>query len=1267
MEDGVKHTAAERSRPDTDVAIVGMACRFPGANSLDAYWDVLSQGRCVVRELPPDRWDVDKFYAADANAPGKINARQAGYIDRPDLFDASFFGISPREARRMDPQQRMLLEVSWHALEDADIVPATLAGTHTGVFIGIMGCEWGGIQLTDIKGVDSLTGPGSGYCITPNRVSYHFDFNGPSIGYDTACSSSLVAISAAVQSLRLKECPVALAGGVNLVMLPGMNLFYTKAGLSASDGTCKPFSKHADGLGRSEGVGVVVLKLLSEAQASGDRIYAIIRGGAVNQDGRSNGLTAPSRWGQEDVLRLAFRAADVEPQEIQYIEAHGTGTVLGDLIEARGLGGVMADVRPADDPCYLGSVKGNMSHLEGAAGVAGVIKLALSIKNGKIPPSLHSAELNPDIPFRDYRLLVPQTLMDWPSSTGRPRFGGVSSFGIGGTNVHLVLMGAPDNAGVEPAQAHEPEKASRPAVSSPPTATTAPIASALPAVLTFSAKSEGALRAYAAQLDAYLGQHPRSDLTDLCRSSNLYRSHFPVRAAGTVVTAPRLRQELRSYARTGRATGGLVLGTAKRKPPKIAFVFTGQGSQYVGMGQALYRREPVFRGVIDGSTASFERLTGESLQRVLFEDSGLLERARFVQPAMYAFGYALARLWDSWGVRPSVVFGHSLGEYAAASVAGQFSFDDGLALVAKRGALMENLQGRGGMLVVFAEASKVESVLRATGSEFVVAADNAPGICAVSGPLSELDQVQSRLIRDGYRVKALSVSHAFHSPQMDGMLADFEAFADSIAIARSPTSAPEEVGVLSNVSGQLVARATQLRGADWVAQVRKPVRFRQCVEQAHAHGCHVFLEIGPARVLGPLVEATLGRRAHSIASLDTKCDDGEALCNAVARLHCLGVSIDFRAQTAATAGAKLARRVALPKYPFQQKSYWLDVTGEHREPAWLHAPRPGSDGAAAGRLDQVTEPAQPLGKATAPQMVGEAAETGGIVKLISAAVAQVCGADIAAIKPETLLVEELGFSSLMVTDLINALGANVPELASVPMSFFFEGASVADLLERCRDAPEDDPSEAGPGARFETDATTLQQAVMRCETWAKESQPGVVTRVPMHWVHQHREGNVLLARQELLSPTMVIGEATQDMTHSFFYDHAQDHVPGMYIIESVRQLITASAHAYFGVSQENRFVLTDLDIQFIRFADTDRAFFMALDNGKSLFEDGTMTFINSVTHIVQNESVIGTVHGRGRVMALSKYQGTRNDSRSEVGTAGKAPAAEKAEAVEAAQ
>src|SRR3984893_4858586 len=627
----------DRDADNEPIAIIGIGCRFPGANDPAAFWQLLRDGVDAIREVPADRFDEHAFYGPDPATPGKMNTRWGGFLGQVDQFDPNFFGISPREASRMDPQQRLLLEVTWEALQDAGQVAERLAGTQAGVFIGIATNDYGQLQWNDLGRIDAYAGTGNALSIAANRISYVFDFRGPSLAIDTACSSSLVAVHLACCSLRNGESTLAIAGGVNLILSPAIAINFTKAGAMAPDGRCKAFDARANGYVRSEGAGVVVLKPLSKALADGDPIYAIIRGSAVNQDGRSNGLMAPNPLAQEAVLREAYRQASVSPGKVQYVEAHGTGTLLGDPIEAKALGTVLGVDRPPGRPCALGAVKTNLGHLEAAAGVAGLIKVALALNHLEIPPSLHFQEPNPYIPFDEVCLRVQTTLGPWPARSG-PALAGVSSFGFGGTNAHVVLEEAPQsNLGMQNMESRicNPESAH---------------------LLPFSARSPEALRSLARAYQNSLAA-PKStvSLRDICYSASVRRSHHDYRLAVTGHSPEQLSEVLgaflRGEARPDLSSGPKVSGRRR----KLVFVFPGQGSQWFGMGRKLLEQGAVFREILERCDRVMRPSGDWSLLAELTATDAAQSRLNeidIIQPALFAIQVALAGLWRSWGIEP---------------------------------------------------------------------------------------------------------------------------------------------------------------------------------------------------------------------------------------------------------------------------------------------------------------------------------------------------------------------------------------------------------------------------------------------------------------------------------------------------------------------------------------------------------------------------------------------------------------------------------------
>jgi amino acid adenylation domain-containing protein len=850
------------------IAVVGMACRMPGADGPDALWRLLIEGRDAIGPMPAGRWP------AAVGAPDR-----GGFLDRIDAFDAEFFGIAPREAALMDPQQRLLLELGWEALEDAQIAPDRLAGTATGVFVGISTNDYAELAAGLADGRQAHAGTGNALSIAANRLSYALDLRGPSMAIDTACSSSLVALHVACQSLRRGECSLALVGGVNLVLTPRLSRVFSAAGMLAADGRCKTFDAAADGYGRGEGGGVVVLKPLAMAQAAGDRVLAVIRGSAVNQDGRSNGLTAPNGTAQRRVIADALGAAGVRPAEISYVEAHGTGTPLGDPIEVAALGEVMLAGREPDRPCYLGSIKANIGHLEAGAGIAGLIKSVLVLHHGTVPPQVNFAQLNPQIALDGTPMRIATQPVPLPSGQ---RFAGVSAFGFGGTNAHAVLEAAP-SAGTAATEAARPE------------------------VLVLSARTPAALRELAARHAAALSSQP--SLASLGRAAAIGRVHFPHRLAIAGDTADAWASGLRSFV-DGKSAAGVRVGRAGR--PRVAFLVTGQGAQFTGMGQGLYESEPVFRAAIDRCEELLRPYLDAPLRAVLAEDAKRLDRTLYAQPALFAVGYATTRLWQSIGIEPDVMIGHSVGEYVAACVAGVFDLADGLRLIAARARLMDGLRSPGAMIAVAMPAPDAIALVGDLADRVAPAADNADNACVLSGDASAIAEVEGRLKARGIAATRLRVSHAFHSPLMDPILDDFAREAGQVAY-RAP-----QRPVVSNLTGAL-AGAEMASAEYWVQHLRKPVRFREGIRALAGQGVDTVIEVGPRRVLLDLARAGLQDDPLLLASAAVGETGPATFARSLGALHVAGAPVDWRAVYA----GRGTGRAELPGYPFQRRQFWL--------------------------------------------------------------------------------------------------------------------------------------------------------------------------------------------------------------------------------------------------------------------------------------------------------------------------------------------------------
>jgi acyl transferase domain-containing protein len=907
---------AEMERASREpIAIIGLGCRLPGAVDQDAFWALLREGRDAVEEIPSERWDVDAFYDPNPDVPGKMYTRRGGFLREVDRFDAAFFGISPREAMSMDPQQRLFLEVAWEALENAGQAPENLAGTQTGVFMGISSNDYFRLAGTgDSSRLDAHGATGNAFCVTPNRFSYLLGLEGPSIAVDTACSSSLVAVHLACQSLRNGESDLALAGGVNLVLSPENSIIFSRSRMLSPDGRCKTFDAAADGYVRGEGCGVVVLRRLSDAQARGERVLAVIRGSAVNQDGRSPGLTAPNERAQELVIRKALESAGVSPEEVDYVEAHGTGTALGDPIEVQALGAVLCRDRGVEHPLVIGSVKTNFGHLESAAGVAGLIKVVLSLGHGEIAPHLHFHEPSPHIAWSELPLLVPTSPLPWPAVEGRRRIAGVSSFGFGGTNAHVIVEEAPvagESAGGGPERPLH--------------------------LLALSARSEEALRQLAARYEAYLREADAGSFADACFTAGVGRSHFRHRLAVLAGGAEEARVRLASFL-AGEEPAGVVAGQGGVDGLKVAFLFSGQGTAYAGMGRRLYETQPGFRRALERCADLLRPHLDRPLLEVLYGGGGELEETLYAQPALFSLQYALADLWRSWGIEPVAVLGHSVGEYAAACVAGVFSLEEGLRLIAARGRLLQATP-RGAMASVQAAAPWVEERLAGLEDRVSIAALNGADSVVISGEVAAVEWLLEQWSREGVKVKRLAVSRGFHSPLLDPVLESFAREAAGVS-----SQAPR-LALVSNVTGELWPAGEVPEAGYWAEHARRAVRFASGVETLRRQGVEAWVEVGPSPVLLGLAGRLLPD-GLLVASLREGRDDWEQMLESLGRLYAHGAAVDW----AGFDRDHPRRRVALPTSPFQRERYWLDLPAAGAVEAPELAAGPPLKGLLGGRL-----------------------------------------------------------------------------------------------------------------------------------------------------------------------------------------------------------------------------------------------------------------------------------------------------------------------------
>jgi acyl transferase domain-containing protein len=880
------------------LALVGIGCRFPGGvRNAESFWNLIASGTSAITEVPADRWNADRYYHAEPLATERMVTKWGGFVDQLKDFDASFWGVSPREAMRMDPQQRWLLEAAWEAIEDAGIPPASLRGSTTGVFVGISAADYLTVQLSDKHHIDVHTNSGGTLSIAANRVSYMLDLRGPSVAVDTACSSALVAVSLACQAIWSGKCDGALAGGANALISPNSSIGFSKAGMLSPSGQCFAFDERANGYVRGEGAGLVYLKTLSRAQRDGDHIYAVVRSAVVNSDGHTSSMTVPGMESQVTMLRQAYREAGIRPQDVDYVEAHGTGTPVGDPIESEALGRVLGAGRADDNKCLMGSVKTNIGHLESGSGIAGMIKAALVLDHRMIPPNQNFKTPNPRIPFNALGLEVVKELRPLLQREGRLPVASVNSFGFGGTNAHIVMEAAP-----------LPLVRTR-------TTTLQPEATR-PFVLPVSARDKTALRDFACAYTKLLSD-PTMSLGDVCYSAGTHKEHHSERLVVIADDKQQMRDQLQRWLDSEEHLPGAIVGQSRDASAELFFVFTGQGSQWWGMGQQLLQREPLFRKTIETMDALFRELSGWSIidEMVKSEDQSQIDHTVIAQPAICALQIGLAELWKSWGIVPTGVVGHSVGEVAAAYCAGALTLEDTVRVIYHRSRLQDTTAGHGRMLAAGINPREAREMIGDLADRIHITAINSPGLVTLGGDSAPLELIAARLEREGRFMRWLKVNYAFHTHQMDPIR---DQLLDSLASIRPQAG---NIPFVSTVTGGIYP-GERLNAMYWWHNVRRPVLFEPAIKKSIQLGATVFLEVGAhPSMQSSLTDCLVAQKVEGkvLHSLSRRTDESLQMLSNLAQLHFCSAKINWSA-----VNQSAGQLVKLPSYPWQYESYWLD-------------------------------------------------------------------------------------------------------------------------------------------------------------------------------------------------------------------------------------------------------------------------------------------------------------------------------------------------------
>lgn len=1262
------------------IAIVGMNCKFPGGvTSKEEFWDVLNLKKDVISEVSPERWS-NKYFNENKGVPGTTYAKHGAFINDIFGFDANFFGISTAEATSMDPQQRLLLETTWHALEDAGMQPKHLKNEQVGIFVGIGQIDYGLREMgnANLNNINAYSGPGLGGSFAAGRLAYFLGTQGPTISMDTACSSALVSVHQACNSLRLNECNVAIAGGVHLMLSPEITITLSKAGALSPNGRCSTFSDKADGYVRGEGCGMVVLKKLSDAEKDGDTILAIIKGSAVNHDGPSSGLTVPNGKAQEALIEKALKASKTKGEDISYIETHGTGTPLGDPIEVEAIVNTLGANRSAAEKLVLGAVKTNIGHLEPAAGIAGLIKIVMAMQHKKIPGNLNYERPNPILELEKQPVSIVTDTVAWAPK--QKRIAALNAFGLSGTNAHMIFEEYDTVPSVKQEEQHD---------------------TYFPFV--FSAKTERTLKHIVQQYLKMLQDHD-FNLESLSQQLNVNRSKFSYRLAFKANTQDGIIKQLNAYLNGEKTIEKQTSRVVKGALEKTAFLFPGQGAQFEGYAADLYKHTPVFKSYVNACLALLQDGTAKVL-RTAFE-SGVHTETQFthehVSLYLYITEYALAKYWIALGVTPNTVSGYSLGEFTAATIAGVLSIEDGLKMVAKSAILVNSLAEKGALISIFETKETILKAITVEKWQLEIGAINTASHVLVSGIAADVEKLRLFCEANSITYAIIQNIPAYHSAVIDPILNEFEQFASQIT-HRSP-----KLPMLSGTTGKRVS-AVEVNAAYWRNVLRQSVNYDKVAKRLVDNGHSIYMEMGPNTMLLSLVrqvEHFETNNAALLPSIRRIASEYSDMLYSVVYLFLKGIDINWQAFYKNQKRSK----IDLPLYPFDKSQKYkvervevdaFAVATQQLEQNRL--PKESVEDIILGQIIEVTEyvaddletiNSSSIGalgldslilmtirerllqtysslKDMSLSLFEEDVQISDLIKALNAHIAkanaienEVEVKDVSKILDTILLtsvkevtdfnndddalirsstIETLDLDSLLITTIKGKIQNEFPELETLPISVFSEENTIANCI-----ASLEHYINEGQNASKEKADKDSDEILNIFKVWENYFNPDVVTRIDKKLVHKDYDANVLVARIDKYKTDVFVAEISQDITHSFFYEHAKDHVTGVYILEAVSQIARAIPHMYYDTPYTTSYILNEVTSSFHRFAETNKPLFTVLRVSDKAYKKGALHYLKIECDIIQDQIKIGTVSGLGQLIDGERYGQMREESLSKI-------------------